>query len=113
VRDVEGLEREPEWEERWRNEKLRRGLEKDGRLSGDVGELNSESYVGGVMISWLRVSERMNVISGGGGDIGIDGLSLDFSVLSSSRLWRMLFRDGIVASLRRCVVASLRCQIRW
>jgi hypothetical protein len=63
------------------------------------------------MISWLRVSERMNVISGGGGDIGIDGMSLDFSVLSSSRLWRMFFRDGIVASLRRlrrcvvCVVA--------
>lgn len=104
MRGVEGLEGEPEWEERWRNEKLRRGLEKDGRLSGDVGESNSEWYVGGVMISWLRVSERMNVISGGGGDVGIDGMTLDFSVLSSSRLWRMFFRDGIVVSLRRRAV---------
>jgi hypothetical protein len=105
VRGGEGPERELEWEERWRNEKLRRGLEKDGRLFGDVKELNSELYVGGVMISWLRVSERMNVISGGGGDIGIDGMSLDLSVLSSSRLWRRFFRDGIVASSRRCAVS--------
>lgn len=75
MRGGEGLETEPERGERWRNEKLRRGVDKGGRLwSGVIGEVgwNSEWCVGGVMTSWLKVSERTKVISGVGGEFGID-----------------------------------------
>lgn len=43
MRDGDGLETDPERDERWRKEKLRRGLERDGRLSGEIGETGGNS----------------------------------------------------------------------
>lgn len=85
--------------------KLRRG-----EAEADADALSGESCwwsgvvvdapSGGVMISWEMVSERMNLNSGVGGVTGRGcgswGLLL---ALSSSRLWRMFLREGMVVMI--------------
>lgn len=103
------LETDPERRDRWRKEKLRRGVERDGRLSGETGERggNSSVWVGGVIISWVLVVVRMNVISGVGGEVETCWVCslVDFSVLNSSRLWRIFRKDGILPA--RVVISDL------
>jgi hypothetical protein len=73
---------------------------------------------GGVITSWPKVSERRNVISGGGGDNGgfwgaVVGAE-DFSV-RSSRLCRMSRSEGIlkvVLSICRSVICDMRYAMR-
>jgi hypothetical protein len=81
--------------ERVKSWKLRRGDGERVFVSGSwrVGVVGS---AGGVSISWVCVSERMSVNSGVWGAVGWLFLGSG-SLLSSSRLWRMLRREGMVA----------------
>jgi hypothetical protein len=109
VRGGDALGTDSERGDRWRKEKLRRGVERDGRLSGETGERggNSSVWLGGVIISWVLVVVRMNVISGVGGEVETcwECSLADFSVLNSSRLWRIFRKDGILPA--RLVINDL------
>jgi len=79
---------EPALDVRLKSWKLRRG-EEGGRVSWVVDERWALSVwsEGPVIISWVCVSERINLNSGGGG--------LGAVSVNSSRLWRMFRSDGI------------------
>lgn len=73
--DDGGLDNEPERDERRNSWKLRRGevVDEVGWSGEDrICSLSSWSgYTGGVITSWPKVSDRRNVISGGGGEVGM------------------------------------------
>jgi hypothetical protein len=79
--------------ERLKSWKLRRGDTGSSWVGDDRYGVGSFGLDGGVIISWVCVSERMSLNSGAG---GIAGAFWDGSVLRSSRLWRMLRSEGMM-----------------